>query len=51
MAWLEYLLPLIFLAPLGATTVVVLALRNLHDARIRSPFDAHLLREPGQALR
>ena len=51
MAWLEYLLPLIFLAPLGAAMVVVLALRNLHDARVRSPFDAHLLREPGQALR
>ncbi|TDX27580.1 nuclease-like protein [Modicisalibacter xianhensis] len=51
MAWLEYLLPLIFLAPLGAGTVVVLVLRNLHDARVRSPFDAHLLREPGQALR
>lgn len=51
MAWLEYLLPLIFLAPLGATAVVVLALRNLHDARVRSPFDAHQLREPGQALR
>ncbi|GHB06319.1 nuclease-related domain-containing protein [Modicisalibacter luteus] len=51
MAWLEYLLPLIFLAPLGAATVVVLALRNLHDARVRSPFDAHMLREPGQTLR
>lgn len=51
MAWLEYLLPLIFLAPLGATAVIVLALRNLHDARVRSPFDARLLREPGQALR
>lgn len=51
MAWLEYLLPLIFLAPLGATAVVVLALRNLHDARVSSPFDAHTLREPGQALR
>ncbi|MFC3284103.1 nuclease-related domain-containing protein [Litchfieldella rifensis] len=51
MAWLEYLLPLIFLFPLGATAVIVLALRNLHDARVRSPFDAHLLREPGQALR
>lgn len=51
MTWLAYLLPLIFLAPLGATAVIVLALRNLHDARVRSPFDAHLLREPGQALR
>jgi len=51
MAWLEYLLPLIFLFPLGATAIVVLALRNLYDARVRSPFDAHSLREPGQALR
>jgi hypothetical protein len=31
--------------------VIVMALRNLHDARVRSPFDAHPLREPGQALR
>ncbi|MDI5891071.1 nuclease-related domain-containing protein [Halomonas rhizosphaerae] len=51
MAWLEYLLPLIFLFPLAATAVIVVALRNLHDARVRSPFDAHPLREPGQALR
>ncbi|WP_148252031.1 nuclease-related domain-containing protein [Aidingimonas lacisalsi] len=51
MAWLEYLLPLIFLLPLGAMAVIVIALRNLHDARVRSPFDAHQLREPGQALR
>ncbi|TFH87803.1 NERD domain-containing protein [Billgrantia azerbaijanica] len=51
MAWLEYLLPLIFLFPLGATAVIVIALRNLHDARVRSPFDACPLREPGQAQR
>lgn len=51
MVWLEYLLPLIFLLPLGATAVIVLALRNLHDARLHSPLDAQLLREPGQALR
>lgn len=51
MAWLEYLLPLIFLAPLGATAGIVVALRNLHDARVHSPFDAQPLREPGQALR
>jgi hypothetical protein len=51
MAWLEYLLPLIFLFPLAATAVIVVALRNLHDARVHSPFDAHPLREPGQALR
>ncbi|WP_163578201.1 nuclease-related domain-containing protein [Halomonas faecis] len=51
MAWLEYLLPLIFLFPLGATGVIVLALRNLHDAQVRSPFDACPLREPGQVQR
>lgn len=51
MAWLEYLLPLIFLFPLAALAVIVVALRNLHDARVRSPFDAHPLREPGQGLR
>ncbi|MFG6178709.1 nuclease-related domain-containing protein [Halomonas sp. THAF12] len=51
MAWLEYLLPLIFLFPLAATAVIVVGLRNLHDARVSSPFDAHPLREPGQSLR
>ena len=51
MAWLEYLLPLIFLFPLAATAVIVLALRNLHDARVHSPFDAHPLKEAGQGLR
>lgn len=51
MAWLEYLLPLIFLFPLAAMAVIVVALRNLHDARVSSPFDAQPLREPGQALR
>mgnify|MGYP005750322469 FL=1 len=51
MAWLEYLLPLIFLFPLGAMAIIVIALRNLHDARVRSPFNARQLREPGQALR
>ncbi|WP_346797009.1 nuclease-related domain-containing protein [Halomonas sp. Bachu 37] len=51
MAWLEYVLPLIFLFPLAAMAGIVLALRSLHDARVHSPFDSHLLREPGQALR
>lgn len=46
MAWLEYLIPLIFLFPLAATAVIVVGLRNLHDARVSSPFDAHPLREP-----
>lgn len=50
MAWLEYLLPLIFLFPMAAMGGIVLALRSLHDARVQSPFDAPL-REPGQALR
>lgn len=51
MAWLEYLLPLIFLFPLAAMAGIVVALRNLHDARVHSPFDAQPLREPGQHLR
>lgn len=51
MAWLEYLLPLIFLSPLAALAGIVVVLRNLHDARVRSPFNAHPLREPGQGLR
>ena len=50
MAWLEYLLPLIFLFPMAAMGGIVLALRSLHDARVSSPFNAPL-REPGQALR
>lgn len=51
MTWVYYLLPLIFLFPLAAAAVVVVALRSLHDARVHSPFDAHPLREPGQSLR
>src|SRR5690625_2852159 len=51
MAWLEYLLPLIFLFPLAAMGVIVLALRNLQDGSVRSPFNAQPLHEPGQALR
>ena len=51
MVWLEYLLPLIFLFPMAALGAVVLALRGLHDASVRSPFDANPLRAPGQALR
>ncbi|MFB9869511.1 nuclease-related domain-containing protein [Vreelandella sulfidaeris] len=50
MAWLEYLLPLIFLFPMAAMASIVIALRNLHDARVHSPFSAPL-HEPGQALR
>ena len=50
MAWLEYLLPLIFLFPMAAMASIVLALRNLHDARVHSPFNAPL-HEPGHALR
>lgn len=51
MAWLEYVLPLIFLAPLGATALVVLALRHLEDGALTSPYDGHTLREPAQSLR
>lgn len=36
MAWLEYLLPLIFLFPMAAMASIVLALRSLHDARVHS---------------
>ncbi|BBI48103.1 hypothetical protein HORIV_05240 [Vreelandella olivaria] len=50
MAWLEYVLPLIFLFPMAAMASIVLALRSLHDARVHSPFNAPL-HEPGQALR
>ena len=51
MVWLEYLLPLIFLFPMAAMAAIVLALRSLYDGRVNSPFDAHPLRTPGQALR
>lgn len=51
MVWLEYLLPLIFLFPMAAMAAIVVALRSLYDARLHSPFDAHPLRTPGQALR
>lgn len=51
MAWLEYLLPLIFLFPLAAMGVIVLALRYLQDGSVHSPFNAQPLHEPGQALR
>ena len=50
MAWLEYVLPLIFLFPMAAMASIVLALRSLHDARVHSPFNVPL-HEPGQALR
>lgn len=51
MAWLDYVLPLFFLFPLAAAAVVVVALRSLHDARVRSPLDAQPVCEPGQGLR
>ncbi|MDV6318182.1 nuclease-related domain-containing protein [Chromohalobacter sp. HP20-39] len=51
MVWLEYVLPIIFLAPLGATALVVLALRHLEDGALTSPYDGHTLREPAQSLR
>ncbi|OLO12140.1 NERD domain-containing protein [Chromohalobacter japonicus] len=51
MAWLEYVLPIIFLAPLGATALVVLALRHLEDGALVSPYDGRTLRESAQSLR
>lgn len=51
MAWLEYLLPSIFLLPMAAMAGIVLALRGLHDAKVTSPFDTHPLHIPSQALR
>ncbi|GAB2786088.1 hypothetical protein GCM10027040_10210 [Halomonas shantousis] len=51
MVWLEYVLPLIFLAPLGAMALVVIGLRNLQDSHLNSPYDDRPLREPGQGLR
>ncbi|MHB0775195.1 nuclease-related domain-containing protein [Halomonas sp. WWR20] len=51
MVWLEYVLPLIFLAPLGAMAMVVIGLRNLQDSHLNSPYDGRLLRESGQSLR
>lgn len=51
MVWLEYLLPLLFLFPLAATGVAVLALRHLMDSQPLSPFNAHPLKASGQSLR
>lgn len=51
MVWLEYLLPLLFLFPLAATGMAVLALRHLMDNQPFSPFDAHPLKVSGQMLR
>lgn len=51
MVWLEYLLPLLFLFPLAATGVAVLALRHLMSSQPLSPFDAHPLKTSGQSLR
>jgi hypothetical protein len=51
MVWLEYLLPLLFLFPLAATGVAVLALRHLMSSQPLSPFDAHPLKASGQSLR
>ena len=51
MDWLEYLLPVFFLTPLGAIALVVLGMRGLHERRIQSPLTRRQLREPGQSLR
>lgn len=51
MVWLEYLLPLLFLFPLAATGVAVLALRHLLSSQPFSPFDTQPLKASGQTLR
>lgn len=51
MVWLEYLLPLLFLFPLAATGVAVLALRHLLSSQPFSPFDTQPLKTSGQTLR
>ncbi|WFF41644.1 NERD domain-containing protein [Salinicola endophyticus] len=51
MAWLEYLLPLIFLAPLGAAALVAITLRDLQNVGLRSPHDGKPIREIAQLHR
>lgn len=51
MAWLEYLLPLIFLAPLGAAALVAITLRDLQSVGLRSPHTGEPIREIAQAHR
>lgn len=51
MAWLEYVLPLIFLTPLGATALVAITLRDVQSVGLRSPHDGEPIREIAQAHR
>jgi hypothetical protein len=51
MAWLEYVLPLIFLAPLGAAALVAITLRDVQTVGLRSPHDGKPIREIAQAHR
>lgn len=51
MIWLEYILPLVFLAPLAATALIVFGLRHLLKRRLHSPLTGQPLRESGQSLR
>ncbi|MGM8930554.1 nuclease-related domain-containing protein [Salinicola sp. V024] len=51
MAWLEYVLPLIFLAPLGAAAMVAITLRDVQTVGLRSPHDGEPIREIAQAHR
>ncbi|WP_110670723.1 nuclease-related domain-containing protein [Salinicola halophilus] len=51
MAWLEYLLPLIFLAPLGAAALVAITLRDISSIELRSPHGDETIREIAQVHR
>ncbi|GHB32090.1 nuclease-related domain-containing protein [Salinicola rhizosphaerae] len=51
MAWLEYVLPLIFLTPLGAAALVAITLRDVQTVGLRSPHDGEPIREIAQAHR
>ncbi|WP_251976273.1 nuclease-related domain-containing protein [Salinicola avicenniae] len=51
MAWLEYVLPLIFLAPLGAAALVAITLRDVQTVGLRSPHDNEPIREIAQVHR
>ncbi|MCM5704618.1 nuclease-related domain-containing protein [Larsenimonas salina] len=48
---LDFLLPLMFIAPMLATMVVVFSLRHLFYHRFFSPINGRALNEPGQSLR
>ncbi|MFC0269054.1 nuclease-related domain-containing protein [Kushneria aurantia] len=51
MDWLEYVLPLVFLTPLGATAVVVLGLRHLFQDKPGFSASGEHLRQSGHRFR